>query len=284
MNDLREWLSDCRVCPNSCRVDRRHGQKGRCRTAAELVVSSADLHFGEEPALVGRGGSGTIFFTACNLSCAFCQNYDISQLDRGSPVSEGELVRLALLLQERGAENINLVTPTHQAPMIFEALKKARKEGLDLPIVYNCGGYENPEFLRELDGLVDIYMPDFKYGSDEEALAYSGIRDYVRWCQESLLEMQRQTGSLAMDSRGVAVRGLLVRHLVLPGGLAGSTQVIDFLAAKISPDTYLNIMDQYHPCFRAHEHRKLGRRVFRHEVEEVIRYARERGMRRILDH
>jgi putative pyruvate formate lyase activating enzyme len=282
MSDLREWLSECRVCPNQCRVDRRQGQKGRCRLADALTVSSADLHFGEEPVLVGRGGSGTIFFTACNLSCVFCQNYDISQLDRGSPISEAELIRLALSLQARGAENINLVSPTHQAPLIFEALKKARRQGLALPIVYNCGGYENPEFLRLLEGLVDIYMPDFKYGSDDAARSYSGVAGYVRWCQESLLEMQRQTGELAIDSRGVAVRGLLVRHLVLPGGLAGSQTVIDFLAERISPHTYLNIMDQYHPCFRAGEHRQLARRVFRQEVEEVVRYAREKGMDRLL--
>jgi len=282
MSDLRVWLSECRVCPNQCRVDRRQGQKGRCRLTDTLTVSSADLHFGEEPVLVGRGGSGTILFTACNLRCVFCQNYDISQLDRGSPVSEAELIRLALGLQDRGAENINLVSPTHQAPLIFEALKKARRQGLSLPIVYNCGGYENPEFLRELDGLVDIYMPDFKYGSDEVALAYSGATEYVHWCRQSLVEMQRQTGELALDGRGVAVRGLLVRHLVLPEGLAGSRAVIDFLAERISRHTYLNIMDQYRPCFRAHEHRKLSRRVFRHEVEEVISYAREKGMDRLL--
>jgi putative pyruvate formate lyase activating enzyme len=282
MSDLRAWLSECKVCPNLCRVDRRQGQKGRCRLTDTLTLSSADLHFGEEAVLVGRGGSGTIFFTACNLACVFCQNYDISQLDRGCPASEEELVRLALSLQARGAENINLVTPTHQAPLIFEALKKARRRGLVLPIVYNCGGYENPEFLRELDGLVEIYMPDFKYGTDAEALAYSGAREYVRWCQESLLEMHRQVGDLALNGRGVAVRGLLVRHLVLPGGLAGSTKVIDFLAESLSPDTCLNIMDQYRPSFRAHEHSGLARRVFRHEVEEVVRYAREKGMRRLL--
>jgi putative pyruvate formate lyase activating enzyme len=282
MSDLRAWLFECRVCPNFCRVDRLQGQQGRCRLTATLTVSSADLHFGEEPVLVGRGGSGTIFFTACNLACVFCQNYDISQLDRGAPVSEEELVRLALLLQSRGAENINLVTPTPQAPMIFEALKKARNRGLALPIVYNCGGYENPEFLRELDGLVDIYMPDFKYGSDAEALAYSGARDYVRWCQESLLEMNRQVGDLEVDRRGVAVSGLLVRHLVLPHDLADSERVIDFLAERVSRHTYLNIMDQYRPCFRASEHRELSRRVFRQEVDAVVRYARSRGLTRIL--
>ncbi len=225
---LREWLSACRVCPNFCGVDRLAGEKGRCRTAGELVVSAADLHFGEERVLVGRGGSGTVFFTACSLGCLFCQNYDISQLDRGRIITAGELIGLALALQTRGAENLNLVTPTHQAPQIFEALRAARRRGLRLPIVYNCGGYENPEFLRELAGQVDIYMPDFKYGTDSAGQRLSGVREYARWCRKSLREMHRQVGDLKMDSRGVAVSGLLVRHLVLPRGLAGSRQVIEW--------------------------------------------------------
>ena len=282
MSNLRDWLSGCRVCPNFCGVDRLAGEKGRCRTAAELVVSSADLHFGEESVLVGRGGSGAIFFTACNLRCLFCQNYDISQLDRGSPLSGEQLVRLALGLQARGAENINLVTPTHQAPLIFEALREARRRGLRIPIVYNCGGYENPEFLRELTGLVDIYMPDFKYGTDAEGEHLSGVREYFRWCRESLREMHRQVGELAVDGRGVAVSGLLVRHLVLPRGLAGSHGVIDFLSEEISPDTFLNVMDQYHPAYRAGEVRELNRRVYRQEIEEVLAYARGKGLRRVM--
>jgi len=278
---LREWLADCRVCPNFCRVDRLAGGRGRCRTGAELVVSSADLHFGEERELVGRGGSGTIFFTACSLSCLFCQNYDISQMDRGRRLSAGQLADLALSLQARGAENLNLVTPTHQAPLIFEALQQARRRGLRLPIVYNCGGYENPDFLRELAGQVDIYMPDFKYGADAEAQRLSGAREYTRWCRESLREMHRQVGDLAVNDRGVAVSGLLVRHLVLPRGLAGSREVIDFLAEEISPDTFLNVMDQYHPAYRAAEVRELNRRVYRQEVEEVLAYARQKGLRRV---
>jgi putative pyruvate formate lyase activating enzyme len=281
MKNLRDWLSGCRVCPNFCGVDRLAGVQGRCRTGAELVVSSADLHFGEESVLVGRGGSGTIFFTACNLRCLFCQNYDISQLDRGQAIRAEEMVRLALALQARGAENLNLVTPTHQAPLIFEALIEARRRGLKLPIVYNCGGYENPEFLRDLAGLVDIYMPDFKYGSDEAGERLSGVRGYARWCRESLREMHRQVGDLKLDGRGVAASGLLVRHLVLPRGLAGSRQVIDFLAEEISRDTFLNIMDQYHPAFRAGEVHELDRRVYREEVREVREYALARGISRL---
>ncbi len=282
MTSLRDWLKHCEVCPNFCRVDRTVGETGRCRSADGITVSAADLHFGEEPCLVGSGGSGTIFLTACNLSCVFCQNYDISQLDRGRPVTEGELVRLMISLQIRGAENINLVSPTHQAPQLFEAVRRARTEGMRLPVVYNCGGYENPEFLRELEGLVDVYMPDFKYGDDKAALTYSGITNYMAYCTASLKEMRRQVGELRLNGRGVAEKGVLVRHLVLPGGLAGSKAVIDFLVSELSPDTYLNVMDQYHPAYRAREYPPLARRVPRHEVEEVVRYAHARGMKRVL--
>ncbi len=232
--------------------------------------------------LVGRGGSGTIFFTCCNLKCVFCQNYDISQLDYGRIVSQEELVRIMLTLQDRGAENINLVTPTHQAAQIFEAVKESLRQGLRLPIVYNCGGYENPAFLKELEGLVQIYMPDFKYGNNEAGQKYSGVREYTAYCQESILEMHRQVGDLQMDDRGVATKGLLVRHLVLPGRIADSEKVIDFIAGKISRDTSLNIMDQYHPAFQASEYKELRRRVFRQEVEEVVLYARRKGLRRLV--
>ena len=282
MPDLLNWLESCELCPNFCRVNRLNGDIGRCRLGSKLVVSSANLHYGEEPVLVGRGGSGTIFFTCCNLKCVFCQNYDISQLDYGGRVGQDELARIMLTLQERGAENINLVTPTHQAAGIFQAVKQARQQGLKLPIVYNCGGYENPEFLKEIDGLVQIYMPDFKYGNDEAGLKYSGVSEYYSWCRKALLEMHRQVGEMQIDRRGVATTGLLVRHLVLPNRLADSQKVIDFLASSVSRATYLNIMDQYHPAFHASDFKGLLRRVYRQEVEEVVRYAREQGMKRLL--
>jgi putative pyruvate formate lyase activating enzyme len=282
VNNLLRWLKNCRVCPNFCGVDRTKGKKGTCRVADDLLVSSANLHFGEEPVLVGRGGSGTIFFTSCNLHCVFCQNYDISQLDYGNKVSKADLVSLMLMLQKKGAENINLVTPTHQAPQIFDVLISAKKQGLKLPVVYNCGGYENPEFLKELEGLVDIYMPDVKYASDESGELYSGIKAYASWNRKALQEMQRQVGSLVINSRGVAEKGLLVRHLVLPHGKAGSMEVADFIAEHISQNTYINIMDQYHPSYRAQEYRELSRRVFRQEVDEVVEYAKAKGLRRIL--
>ena len=282
MPDLMNRLENCELCPNFCRVNRLEGEKGRCRVGSEIVVSSAILHYGEEPVLVGKGGSGTVFFTCCNLKCVFCQNYDISQLDYGHPVSRDELVRIMLSLQGRGAVNINLVTPTHQAAQIFEAVKESRRQGLRLPIVYNCGGYENPEFLKELDGLVQIYMPDYKYGNNEAGRKYSGVGEYTTYCQESILEMHRQVGDLQTDDRGVATQGLLVRHLVLPGGIADSEKVIDFIAAKVSRHTYVNIMDQYHPAFHASDYRELRRRVFQQEVEEVVQYARDRGLTRLV--
>jgi putative pyruvate formate lyase activating enzyme len=282
MSDLTHWLEHCELCPNFCRVNRLEGRKGLCRLGSEPVVSSANLHFGEESVLVGRGGSGTIFFTCCNLSCVFCQNYDISQLDYGRTISREELVRIMLELQDRGAENINLVTPTPQAVQIFEALKKARQRGLRLPVVYNCGGYENSDFLKELAGAVQIYMPDFKYGNDEAGERYSGVKNYATYCRQALLEMHRQVGDLRLDDRGVAVRGLLVRHLVLPGAAAGSEAVIDFLADRVSPNTFLNIMDQYHPAWKAADYAELRRRPLRREVEEVVDYARRRGLTNLL--
>ncbi len=278
---VQRWLRNCRVCPNFCAVDRLAGQKGRCRAGPGITVSSAMLHHGEEPVLTGRGGSGTIFLTSCSLRCLYCQNYDISQLDRGQPLSPEETAAAMLALQRQGAENINLVTPTHQAPQLMEALLQARGEGLRLPLVYNCGGYENPDLLRELEGLVDIYMPDFKYASDEAGKRYSGVEGYATWCRRALKEMHRQVGDLVMDGRGVARRGMLVRHLVLPGGIAGSLEVVDFITEELSRDTFLNVMDQYRPAYRAQEHRELRRRAWRSEVEEVIAHARRRGMRRI---
>jgi putative pyruvate formate lyase activating enzyme len=279
---LGHLLQDCRVCPNSCGVNRLRGEVGRCRVGGEIVVASAALHFGEERELVGAGGSGTIFLAGCSLSCVYCQNADISQSGSGKALSVPEAARLMISLQARGAENINLVTPTHQAPLLFEALQIARRGGLRVPVVYNCSGYESVATLREIDGLVQIYMPDMKYGSDEMAERYSGIQDYVEHCRAALLEMQRQVGVLVLDKRGVAQRGLLVRHLVLPNDVAGSHEVIDFVAERLSPRTALNVMAQYQPAFRAREHPPIGRRISLEEVDAVRAYARSRGMTNLL--
>jgi putative pyruvate formate lyase activating enzyme len=282
MKSLAHLLAECRVCPNACGVDRLHGERGRCRIGGGIVVASSGLHFGEERELVGRGGSGTIFLAGCSLSCVFCQNSDISQSAQGQVLSAEEAARLMLSLEAQGAENVNLVTPTHQGPLAFEAVQLARACGLRVPVVYNSSGYESLDFLREIDGLVEIYMPDMKYGSSDMAERFSGIRGYAERSREALLEMQRQVGTLRLDRRGVAVRGLLVRHLVLPNGIAGGRAVVDFLVDRISPRTALNVMAQYHPAYHASEHPPLRRRPTIEEIEEVKAYARKRGMTNLL--
>jgi putative pyruvate formate lyase activating enzyme len=279
---LRHLLESCRVCPNACGVNRLRGERGRCRIGAEIVVASASLHFGEERELVGRRGSGTIFLAGCSLACVYCQNSDISQSERGRVLGTEEAARLMLSLEGEGAENINLVTPTHQAPLLFESLQLARRSGLRIPVVYNCSGYESLELLREIEGFVQIYMPDMKYGSDEMAERYSGIHGYTSHAQAALLEMHRQVGLLEPGPGSTARSGLLVRHLVLPDGVAGSTGVVDFLVDRLSPRTALNIMAQYHPAYRAAAHPPLGRRVTWEEVEVIRAYARSSGMGRIL--
>ncbi|HPH48384.1 MAG TPA: radical SAM protein, partial [Methanothrix sp.] len=244
-------LACCDICPRCCAVDRLSDQRGFCRTGRLAGVASYTPHFGEEDCLVGRAGSGTIFFSGCNLSCLFCQNYDISQQEAGREVSPGNLAKMMLALQDCGCHNINFVTPTHVVPQILEALALAREGGLHLPLVYNSGGYESIETLRLLEGVIDIYMPDAKYGQDGPALKYSGAPDYVERMKSALKEMHRQVGDLVLDEAGIARRGLLVRHLVLPEGLAGTAEVVRFISQEISEYTYLNVMAQYHPAYQA---------------------------------
>ena len=276
-----EILRECVLCPRECRVNRTAGEVGFCRTGDKPVVSSWNPHFGEERPLVGSHGSGTIFFTHCNLGCLFCQNWTISHLGEGSTCSFEDLADMMLRLQGYGCHNINLVTPTHQVPMILRALEIAIERGLRVPIVYNCGGYESIETLRILDGIVDIYMPDIKYSDPEVALRYSKARDYPKVVKEAVKEMHRQVGDLVMDHRGIALRGLLVRHLVLPGGLAGTEEVVRFLVEEISPDTYTNIMAQYYPCFEAYDRPPLDRRITEQEYVRAVRLALEAGLRRL---
>lgn len=277
----REILADCTLCPRHCHVNRLEGEKGACRTGALPMVSSYGPHFGEERPLVGSRGSGTIFLTFCNLACLFCQNYDISQLGDGREVSLDELGAMMLSLHRQGCHNINFVTPTHQAAQILSALPYAIERGLDVPLVYNCGGYEEPATLRLLEGIFDIYMPDFKYGDSDTAQRLSGVPHYVETAETALREMHRQVGDLVVDERGIARRGLLVRHIVLPDGLAGTRRVVEFIACELSPETYLNIMDQYHPCFRAAEHPPLDRRIRADEFRRAIAMAREAGLHRL---
>jgi putative pyruvate formate lyase activating enzyme len=273
-------IKGCRLCPRSCGVDRTEGEKGFCRTGSKAMVSSWGPHFGEERPLVGKYGSGTIFFAYCNLGCIYCQNYTISHLGEGMEITPERLASIMLELQSIGCHNINLVTPTHQMPMILEALPFAIKDGLSIPIVYNCGGYESVDALKILDGIVDIYMPDFKYTDPEVAKRFSLAEDYPDVARRAIKEMYRQVGDLLIEE-GIAIRGLLVRHLVLPEGLAGTDEVVRFLAQEISKNTYLNIMDQYHPCYEAFEHPPLNRRITSREYKRALDVAIKAGIKRI---
>ncbi|HQE97114.1 MAG TPA: radical SAM protein [Methanothrix sp.] len=273
-------LACCDLCPRCCAVDRLSGQRGFCRTGRQARVASYAPHFGEEDCLVGRAGSGTIFFSGCNLSCLFCQNYDISQQDAGRTVSAEELSRMMLALQDCGCHNINLVTPTHVVPQILEALILAREGGLCLPLVYNSGGYESVETLRLLEGVIDIYMPDAKYGQDGPALKYSGAPDYVERMKAALKEMHRQVGDLVLDEAGIARRGLLVRHLVLPEDAAGTAEVVRFISQEISKNTYLNVMAQYHPAYNACRFPELCRPITAREYARALALAAEAGLTR----
>jgi putative pyruvate formate lyase activating enzyme len=277
---LYELLEACRLCPNECGVDRRVSDNGNCRSGCLPIVSSYFPHFGEEPPLVGRFGSGTIFFTNCDLDCKFCQNYDISHLGIGREVTIDELADMMIYLQNRGCHNINFVTPTHFTPQIVDALIIAREKGLEIPLVYNCGGYESVETLKLLDKIIDIYMPDIKYSSNESALKYSGVSDYWDVVRKALKEMHRQVGDLKVSSSGIAKRGLLIRHLVLPKDIAGSKKVIDFIVNEISVNSYVNIMDQYRPAYLANNFPELKRAITEKEFFEVINYAKEVGLHR----
>ena len=276
-----EYLSICDVCARGCNVDRRAGQVGVCRTGEQAKVSSYGPHMGEEDPLRGWRGSGTIFFTRCNLKCQFCQNHDISQTDAGYEVEPEQLASIMLELQVQGCHNINLVSPSHVVPQIMAAVLIAAEAGLRLPLVYNTGGYDSMVMLKLLDGVVDVYMPDMKYADAEIARRYSKISDYARINQAAVREMHRQVGDLEVNQAGLALRGLLVRHLVLPDNLAGTDEIVRFLATEISPHTYLNLMDQYRPAYRAHRFPELNRRITGEEYQAAVRMARNAGLSRL---
>lgn len=279
--EAQAHLARCDLCPRYCRVDRRVSAAGAlCRTGARALVHSYGPHHGEEDPLRGRRGSGTIFFAWCNLRCVFCQNWDISQKGIGREVTADELARIMLELQAMGCHNINLVSPSHVVAQILAAVAVAAAQGLRLPLVYNTGGYDSPEALQLLDGVVDIYMPDIKYADPENARRYSRARDLVAVSRAAVREMHRQVGDLVLDEDGIARRGLLVRHLVLPGDVAGSAQVMEFLAREISRDSYVNLMDQYRPCYRADRYPPLDRAPTPDEYAEALASARSAGLHR----
>jgi len=271
-------LSSCEVCPRKCGVKRLEGEKGFCRSSEDVIVSSYNAHFGEEPPLVGNFGSGTIFFTNCNLKCVYCQNYPISQLGNGNKVTLLELAKIMLALQKRKCHNINLVTPTHFVPQILKSLKLAVKMGLHIPIVYNTSGYEEVRTLKLLADIVDIYLPDARYADNEIALKYSSAPDYFEIMKKALKEMHRQVGDLSLNKMGVAHSGLIVRHLVLPEGLSDTRKIMRFIAREISPHTYISLMAQYFPAYQAEQFPSLSRRINREEYREALQAFKEEGL------
>lgn len=280
-----EHLLRCDLCPWECKIDRRAGQLGVCKTALMAMVCSYGPHLGEEDPLRGWRGSGTVFFARCNMRCQFCQNHDISQAEAGEPVSPTALASIFLELQDEGCHNINLVSPSHVIAQILAAVLIAARHGLHLPLVYNTGGFDSITGLRLLDGVIDIYMPDMKYASQGTARTLSKVNRYPQVNQTAVLEMHRQVGDLRLDERGLALRGLLVRHLVLPNGLAGTAEILRFIAEQISQDTYLNLMDQYRPEFAVRQYPghfpKLNRPLTAHEFQAVLELARQAGLNRL---
>jgi putative pyruvate formate lyase activating enzyme len=276
-----EALADCTCCPRGCHADRRQEDSPRayCRTGRSALVSSAFPHHGEEDCLRGWAGSGTIFFSQCNLRCVFCQNFDISWEGHGRPVAAGQLADQMLRLQEMGCHNINFVTPSHVVPQILEALAVAAERGLRLPLVYNTGGYDRIETLRWLDGVVDIYMPDFKFWNPETAQELANAADYPEVARAAVKEMHRQVGDLVLDERGLARRGLLVRHLVIPGGLDETREILHFLAHEVSPHTFVNVMPQYRPEGLAGRHPAIARPLSPQEFRQAVDLAREQNLR-----
>ena len=273
-------LESCDLCPRTCGVNRLENEIGFCRTGRQAIVSSYGPHFGEEPPLVGSHGSGTIFFAGCNLGCIFCQNYDISHLMHGTKADAEQISDMMLELQRRGCHNINFVSPSHVVAQILEATAFAAERGLKAPLVYNSGGYDALSTLELLDGVIDIYMPDAKYSSEKAAVELSRAPNYPEIMKTALREMHRQVGDLEVDDEGVAVRGMLIRHLVLPNGLAGTQEVMHFIARELSIDSYVNVMAQYQPVYKAYEHSLLNRRITRTEYLEARDLAAAEGLHR----
>ncbi|RJX28491.1 MAG: radical SAM protein [Desulfurivibrio sp.] len=280
IEQLSTILADCTLCPRRCQVNRPAGELGFCRTGKEAVVASYCPHFGEESCLVGVSGSGTIFFTNCNLGCVFCQNYSISHQGEGIEVDSGQLAAIMLSLQKQGCHNINLVTPSHVVPQIVAALPAAIDKGLTLPLVYNSSGYDTVDTLRLLEGIVDIYMPDFKFWNSESARRFANAPDYPDRAREAISEMHRQVGNLQLDDQGLAVRGLLVRHLVMPGGLAETAEIMHFLA-KLSSQTFVNVMEQYRPLYKVNKYPPIDKPLAHAEYAQAVSLACQAGLTRL---
>ncbi|MCB2182267.1 MAG: radical SAM protein [Desulfobulbaceae bacterium] len=280
IDQLLAKLEECSLCPRNCMLNRIAGEKGFCKTGRKAMVASYNAHFGEETPLVGASGSGTIFFSHCNLGCVFCQNYTISHDGEGVEVDSGQLAAIMISLQKQGCHNINLVTPSHVVPQIVEALPIAIEKGLILPLVYNSGGYDRLETLQLLDGIVDIYMPDFKFWEKSSAKTLANATDYPENAKKAITEMHRQVGDLHINSQGIAERGVLVRHLVMPGLIEESKEIFHFLAS-LSTDMYVNVMEQYHPLYKARNYPPIDTPLSRAEYETAVKEAKNAGLKRL---
>lgn len=279
IKNLYNILNSCTLCGHECKVN-RHYDKGICDSGMRLKISSVFPHFGEEKPLVGIHGSGTIFISNCNCECVYCQNFRNSHIGEGEDILEEGVADNMIYLQNIGCHNINCVSPTHYAPQMVKALYIARKKGLRLPVVYNTGGYDSTELIEMLSGIIDIYMPDIKYGNNESAFKYSGVQNYWDIVKASVKKMHGQVGNLIVDGSGIAKKGLIIRYLVLPNGLAGSEEVLNFVADEISRDSYVNIMNQYTPYFKASDYEELAREITRGEYTRVLNLAKEKGLHR----
>jgi len=277
LEPVNKYLEKCVLCPHMCRINRNAGETGFCNAGPVPSISSAMAHHGEEPPISGSFGSGTIFFSHCNMHCSYCQNYQISQEPGGTDTSIFKLAEIMLGLQARKCHNINLVSPTIWIPQILSAVYEARKKGLTVPLVYNTGGYDNPKIIRSLEGIFDIYMPDMRYSSDLSAGKYSGIKNYVKNNRESVMEMYRQVGNLKISRNGVAKKGLLIRLLVMPHNIGGIRETLDFIKSELSNEVPLSIMAQYHPEYKACNFPELARRINEDEYRDVVNYAEKLG-------
>ncbi|MFC1737642.1 radical SAM protein [Planctomycetota bacterium] len=272
-------MKSCKLCPRMCGVNKLEGNKGFCRASSQLEISSYHPHFGEERPLVGKGGSGAIFLTNCSLRCVFCINWEISQGGQGKPRSIEDMAEMMLHLQKIGCHNINVVTPTHYSPHIVLAVDIAAGKGLRLPLVYNTCGWERLEILKKLDGIVDIYLPDFKYSDGKMAAKYSSAAEtYPEITKAALLEMHRQVGVAKPAKDGLMYRGLMIRHLVMPNRVGGTKRIIEWIAQNLPEDTYLNIMSQYRPMHKAFDYPQIARRITREEYAEAVKWAKKAGL------
>lgn len=268
---MLEQLKSCEICPHKCKINRNENQIGRCKSKNTVKIALASVHNFEEPCISGKKGSGTVFFSNCNMNCIFCQNYEISQYGKGKEYSINELSNIFLKQQEKNVENINLVTPTSYVPQIIEAIKYAKSKGLKLPIVYNTNGYETVETIKMLDGYIDIFLPDLKYSENELAKKYSNVECYFEIATKAILQMYKQIGKYTFDENGVMTKGMIIRHLILPGHTQNSKKVLKWIESNI-PDVYISVMAQYFPTYKAKEIKPLNRKVSKEELEEIENY------------